>query len=375
MSLMIGADAVPTKTNEKLFINADNELIGEDLYLILSQADKRIFNLEVPLTDKPAPIKKSGPHLIAPSSSVAGYKMLRADLLTLSNNHILDQGEDGLLSTIKTLDDVGINHVGAGKTAEEAKKPFIFSSNGKRYGVYACCENEFSVVTDKTAGANPYDPLCSFDDVADLKKDCDYVIVLYHGGKEYYPYPSPMLQRRCRKFVEKGADLVLCQHSHTVGCKEEYKGGTIVYGQGNFIFDDSDKKEWQTGLLVEIKDDGQIGYIPVQKFGEKVRLADEEQKKSIMDGFNARSEDIKRDGFVEKSYREFAKKAFNYYVGTFSGKRLIFDKILNKLSFGHYSKWLFKKRYGEKNLTALKNAIVCEAHSELFIEGLKDYIE
>ena len=34
-------------------------------------------------------------------------------------------------------------------------------------------------------GANPFDVLESFDDVEALKKTCDYVIVLYHGGKEF----------------------------------------------------------------------------------------------------------------------------------------------------------------------------------------------
>ena len=43
----------------------------------------------------------------------------------------------------------------------------------------------------------------------ELKKQCDYVIVLYHGGKEHYRYPSPYLQKVCRKIVDKGADIVV----------------------------------------------------------------------------------------------------------------------------------------------------------------------
>ena len=132
MSIIIGADVVPTKTNEDLFINADNELIGEDIAKILTEADYRIFNLEVPLTDVTSPIKKSGSHLSAPTAAVAGYKMLKADLVTLSNNHALDQDEQGLLSTMETLDAAGISRVGAGKTPIDAKKPFVFSLKGKK---------------------------------------------------------------------------------------------------------------------------------------------------------------------------------------------------------------------------------------------------
>ena len=33
-----------------------------------------------------------------------------------------------------------------------------------------------------------------------------------------------------------GADVVLCQHSHCIGCYEQYEGAHILYGQGNFHF-------------------------------------------------------------------------------------------------------------------------------------------
>lgn len=73
-----------------------------------------------------------------------------------------------------------------------------------------------------------------------MSNACDYTIVLYHGGKEHYRFPSPNLQKYCRKFIEKGANIVICQHSHCIGCEENYKNGKIIYGQGNFLFDDSD---------------------------------------------------------------------------------------------------------------------------------------
>lgn len=374
MSIIIGADVVPTKSNEHLFISADIDLIGEDLRDILRKSDYRIFNLEVPLTEKVSPIKKSGPHLIANPATIAGYKMLGTDLVTISNNHALDQGDSGLFSTIDTLIKNEINYVGAGKDRIHAKKPFVFEIKGKKYGVYACCESEFSVTGENSAGCNPFDPLYSLDDVFELKKECDFVIVLYHGGKEYYPYPSPLLQKRCRRFIEKGADIVLCQHSHTVGCEEDYLGGKIVYGQGNFIFDDSDRQEWQTGLLVRIDDESNIDYIPVCKVGEKVRLADADKAKEIIGDFKERSEKIKKEGFVEQEYKKFAFKMQKYYLGILTGERTFFEKVLNKLTFGKYAQKRFAKKYGEKTLLSLKNAIVCEAHEELFVEGLKEII-
>ena len=91
MYFLIGADFVPTKSNVELFIEGDSKsLVGEELYNIIGEASYRIFNLEIPLTDKETPITKCGPNLIAPTAAVEGYKNLGVDLLTLANNHILD---------------------------------------------------------------------------------------------------------------------------------------------------------------------------------------------------------------------------------------------------------------------------------------------
>ena len=235
--MYIGADLVPTDINKTLFENGNGEaFVGKELYEILKQSDLNVFNLEVPLTDIETPIVKFGNNLIAPTKTINGYKALEPLFLTLANNHSLDQGVEGLTTTLNLLKQHKIAHAGAGANLKEAKKPFIFEKDDIRIGFYLCTENEFTMATCHTMGANPFDVLESFDEVKVLKAQCDYVIVLYHGGKEFYRYPSPMLQRYCRKFVDSGANLVICQHNHCVGSREDYQGGTIIYGQGNFIF-------------------------------------------------------------------------------------------------------------------------------------------
>ena len=53
MKILIGADIVPTKSNEQAFIQSDTSaLVDVGLSKILQNADYRVFNLEVPLTDK-----------------------------------------------------------------------------------------------------------------------------------------------------------------------------------------------------------------------------------------------------------------------------------------------------------------------------------
>ena len=146
----------------------------------------------------------------------------------------------------------GIAFAGAGSNLSDASKSYVVEIDGKKIGIYCCTEHEFSIATLTSAGANPFNPLESLDHIQDLKAQTDHVIVLYHGGKEHYRYPSPHLQKVCRKCIEKGADLVVCQHTHCIGCEEKYLNGTIVYGQGNFLFDYTESEYWQTGLLISL---------------------------------------------------------------------------------------------------------------------------
>ena len=115
-----------------------------------------------------------------------------------------------------------------------------------------------------------------------------------------------ILHQICRKIVEKGANLVICQHSHCVGCEEKFLTGRIVYGQGNFLFDDSESDYWKTSILIQIQNDFSITYLPLVKCGNKVRLAEEKLAQNILDKFYQRSEEIKNKGFIEENYNIFA---------------------------------------------------------------------
>ena len=372
MKILIGADFVPTEKNIEYFQKGNIDyLLGDELVNLLSKADFRIFNLETPLTDKLNPIKKYGPHLNAPTAAISGYKAADVNLLTLANNHIFDHGIDGLNSTVDVLNKSNIAYLGAGNNSSEASKPYVFEIENKKIGVYACAEHEFSIATPTKAGANPFDALEAFDHVSALKEKTDYLIVLYHGGKEHYRYPSPNLQAVCRKFVDKGADLVVCQHSHCIGCEEKYNDGTIVYGQGNFLFDAANNEYWNSGLLIEVDGCGQVSYIPITKKAETVRLAIGEDRDRILQSFYNRSEEIKDNAFVQNKYNEYASGMLEAYLINISKVRNnIFFRVINKLT-GYRFATFYAKRYALKMGLTLENYLDCEAHRELFLCGLR----
>lgn len=379
-NILIGADICPTKSNLESFASGDiKSLIDEKLQKLLLEADFTIFNLEVPLVDSANPIIKNGPNLIAPTNTINGIKTMNPHFFTLANNHIMDQGIVGLHSTMRTLNEAGISYAGVGDTPEEAAKPFIFELGSKKIGIYCCAEHEFSIVTKHSPGANPFDPLESPDHIAKLKEQCDYVIVLYHGGKEHYRYPSPNLQKTFRKLAEKGADLVIAQHTHCVGCQEIWKGTTLVYGQGNFLFDMADNEYWNSSLLINVQFDDEaetptISYIPLVKANHRANVAVGREAESIIDGFEKRSGEILNSEIVEKKYTEFAEASLQNYLGTLYGakNKKFLIKALNKLSKSKYRKFILKRNYGLAESIAIQNMLECEAHRELAISCLKN---
>ena len=378
VSIIIGGDIVPTSSNLELFESGQiTEIVSEEIMEYLENSDIRIFNLETPICDKPSPIEKEGPCFLTSTKSIEGIKQLNPTLLTLANNHILDQGAKGLISTIEILNKNNISYVGVGDNLKDANNTYFIEKSNYVIGIYACVEHEYSIATRNSMGANPFDPFDSIEELNRAKNKCDILIVLYHGGKEYYEYPSPELQKRCHKMVEAGADIILCQHSHCVGTSESYMGAKILYGQGNFILDKYIKAFeafFQTGLIVKIdvKDkmfDWEL--IPIKKEGNGIRLATKEEAKDILNKIDKREEQIKDDDFVETNFREYAN--LNAYRLLFRTKRFgyILSSIDNRFFGGKLLKKDFKKAMGTHSRLAYENILQCETHNEMLRTYLK----
>lgn len=378
MNILIGADIVPQPSNIDLFINGKiSTIVGEELLKVINDVDYRIYNLETPLTEKKNPIHKCGPNFSVTPQVVNGLKALKTDLLTLANNHIMDQGSEGLSDTISALKKNDISFVGVGDNKKEASKPYIIEKSDMKIGVYACVEHEFSGATEKKSGANVIDLLYCMDHISELKKQCDWVIILYHGMKEYYRYPTPELQRVMHRMIDKGADLIVCQHSHCIGCEEQYNEGKIVYGQGNFIFTAYNNEYWNSGMLLKLrleKHDFSIEYIPyVRKDESSIRLANEIEKKELIDAYLRRSELIKKEEFVNEEFNRHTEILMRGYLQNMLGKighNFIF-RVINRLLDGKF----VYKFYDKSRLLSILNYVECEAHNEFLKNGLRIEIE
>jgi len=365
VSVIIGGDVYPAGKHMALFEQGDAEAIFGQVLPNFLEADCVVVNLECPLFDGNSPIVKNGPILKASTKCINALKSGQVKIVNLSNNHILDQGEAGLRSTMDTCTRAGIITFGAGPNLQAARQIRVMSIQDIKIGFIGLSEHEFSLATEESWGANPLDLIDYIRNIKANSSEYDYLVVLLHGGSEHYPFPSPRLMETCRFLVEEGANAVVCQHSHCAGCYEEYLGSLIVYGQGNLLFDELNQDHtFYEGFLVklEIEKDGSSSFslIPFEQckntFG--VVMFSEEKKKEFISTINLRSKAILSKNFVRERWSDFCSKQRHRYFSTILGhgrllKRLNRNGILTRIL------------YSKTALAAVRNFVTCESHREV----------
>ncbi|MGN7456100.1 CapA family protein [Paenibacillus pasadenensis] len=231
----------------------------------LSKPDLTAGNLETPITSRGNPatgkqfVFKGKPAYVKPLKD-AGF-----DVVTLANNHTLDQGVEGLLDTIGHLDDAGLPHVGGGRTDKEAYAPVVLESGGVKVA-YLGVSRVLPVVEWKAgptrAGvAEAYDPARAEEAIRAARKQADLVVVMVHWGRERADQPVDHQRSLARAFIDAGADLIIGAHPHVLQGFELYKGKWIAYSLGNFIFtSNANSNTSETGVLDAVcAKDGRCG--------------------------------------------------------------------------------------------------------------------
>ena len=165
----------------------------------------------------------------------AGYiKDAGFDVMNLANNHAGDMGDIGRESTQKTLKKYGIKY-GGQITAPTA----IFEKDGIKFGFTGFAPNNGTLSINDIKKAAKI--------VSDLKKECNIVIVAFHGGAEGSGATTVTRKREfylgedrgnCYEFahamIDAGADIVFGHGPHVARGVELYNNKFIAYSLGNF---------------------------------------------------------------------------------------------------------------------------------------------
>lgn len=217
----------------------DGRDILSDPKEILQSADVTIGNLEGTLLNSGGTPKvcQNPENCVAfrMPEHYAGYmKDAGFDMMNLANNHSGDMGDIGRKSTQNTLKQYGIEYAGH-LTAPTA----IFEKDGVKFGLTGFAPNT------GTLSINDHKKAAKI--VADLKKECDIVIVAFHGGAEgsgathvnrkrefYLGEDRGNSYEFAHEMIDAGADVVFGHGPHVPRGVELYKGKFIAYSLGNF---------------------------------------------------------------------------------------------------------------------------------------------
>jgi poly-gamma-glutamate capsule biosynthesis protein CapA/YwtB (metallophosphatase superfamily) len=225
------------------------------LTLLFQSVDFSFGNLESPFSGSDH-FNPSGSLIFnVPKANIKGLVENNFKVLSLANNHALDQGVEGLKYTIKYLDESNIKHVGTGINLEEAWKPAIIETQGMKVCFVGA---SYSSVNDGGKTINDY--VARIEDIENLKLKienskslCNFVVTSMHAGTEYVTRPTQSQIDFARAAVDAGADIVIGHHPHWVQKIEKYQNKYIFYSLGNFIFDQMWSQETREGLALKIQ--------------------------------------------------------------------------------------------------------------------------
>ena len=230
----------------------------------LAAADLTVGNFESTLSTDGSPTQ-GGDSFAASRRALPGLRAAGFDLLSLANNHVGDYGERALRQTLDRFADGKIATVGAGRNAEQARRPVILERSGVRVGFLATDSiGETPAATSSRPGTNRLDmpprtgPLDRDDlrritsDISALARRVDTVIVLTHWGTQYTHRPEPSQRTAARAFAKAGADLIIGGHPHWVQGWETAGEAIVVHSLGNFVFDMDFQTKTREGIFLEV---------------------------------------------------------------------------------------------------------------------------
>ncbi|EHR50364.1 capsule synthesis protein PGA_cap [Saccharomonospora marina XMU15] len=254
---------------------------------LVSKADLALCHLEVPLSPDGGPY--SGyPQFSAPPELADALARVGYDGCSTASNHVLDQGEDGVVSTLDALDEAGLKHTGSARTEQESDTPLVMDVGGVRLGhvSYTFGFNGIPEPPDKPWLSNELDAEAIVAEArAAREAGAEVVIVSVHWGQEYVHEPTEEQRALARRLLDEEAiDVLVGHHAHVVQPIERIGDKWVAYGLGNSVARHAEPRGVsEEGIAVRLRFtrvhgdwvvDG-IEYIPtLVELGPPIRLID-----------------------------------------------------------------------------------------------------
>ena len=217
----------------------DEKLLDDETLAFFRSADHVAANVEGALIDA---VDDGSRGVFFHSMDPAAACLLEkigADIWCIDNNHTMDAGREGVISTRALAAQLGCRTIGAGLNEVEASQPIYLEEAGGigMFGVAYMAECIPATATEP--GIFRWDDMDYIAErIAEVKSKARWCVIVSHGGEEFTSLPSPYTRDRYLKYLELGADVVVAHHPHVPENYELFDNGkAIFYSLGNFIFD------------------------------------------------------------------------------------------------------------------------------------------
>lgn len=248
--------------------NYDFTSMFKNMSTFFADSDITVGTMETNYTDN----KYSGyGQRNSPISFAEALKNIGIDLVSISTNHSLDYGIEGLQETKRALEGIGYDVVGDNlgesrvkiKTIKNTKIAFLSYTYG--------FENQNSKTKEELDSANIYNSEIAKKDLEYAKENADYSIIIMHWGDAYSTKPNKEQQNIAKFLVENGADMILGNHASAVQKMEimqnpEGKNVLVAYSLGNYISGETmDISKIELVLNIELRKSGETGEVVLSK--------------------------------------------------------------------------------------------------------------
>ena len=236
----------------------DENLLSDEVRTFLTSGDHLIVNVEGPLYEQKKDENATGAKALIHSMDPKVGDFLEgigADIWNICNNHIMDAGKEGILSTLENAKAHNALTLGAGSNENEAREAIILNEAGGigllGVGYQRACRK----AGEDTPGCFSWSDLDVIEaKIKEIKSKCRWCIIVSHAGEEFTALPSPYTRERYIKYLDMGADIVISHHPHVPMNYETFPGKAIFYSLGNFIFDtDYQRSQFNTEFGIFIK--------------------------------------------------------------------------------------------------------------------------
>lgn len=234
----------------------------EHIEKYVKNADVAIVNQETLVTDKYLP--QGDAAFVSPTAVGDKLVDMGFNAISMSNNHVLDMGDDGMISSLDYWDTKDVVHYGAYRGVLDSDDIKTMEVNGITFAFLGYTEHTNNIfLPDGSKGEIVYldeiDRIRANIQAAD--KIADVVVVSCHYGTEIENELNDQQQELTPQLVEWGADLILGTQSHTVSScayidKPDGSKAFVYYGLGNLISTIYDPKAavGMLGTLTVVKD-------------------------------------------------------------------------------------------------------------------------